>query len=262
MPTRQSFDTVVKDLSPDSRTRAVAEMGKRLGITTKKRQEQLNALQRLLAPEQQKMLRELLDSYGLETALRQAINDMMALTNHEHALLQPLIGQINSYRTQLGLPPELDNKIFGSIKWAHSRRAFTTTEIRDRIHRELTILREQEIRERKKAIVQETSEAIPRRRDRFSLLEHFRRRLKLRYGIELSPRVIELIDEDARLRPTMEVSSKGSKLKLLEINGQSVWAVVTRSVEGQLVLTTVLTYEMVARQAYARGDSIPIHQSE
>jgi hypothetical protein len=257
MKTIITYDTIVNDLSPDSRSTAIARFGEMLGKTQTERRKQQAALNQNLTLEQQAQLKALLDLYGYESTLHQAINDLMALTNHETRLSQTLISQINGYRTRLGMPTKSIQREVGTTSWAASYRSLTTEEIKTRIHRELLLLREKEKRQRQKVAQTPEPEPTPRRQNRHNLLEHFRRRLKSRYGIELSQKAIEIIDEQSQERPTIEVTNKGSKMKLLEINGQSVWAIVTRSSEGKMTLTTVLTYNMVAQQAYARGDSIP-----
>jgi len=85
----------------------------------------------------------------------------------------------------------------------------------------------------------------PGEREREKLLSHFRRRLKERFKLNLSYAEVSALDRQARLMPITHRTGRGSAVKLLQVAGTGVYAVVTPDRGGDLTLTTAYTAAML-----------------
>jgi hypothetical protein len=199
----------------------------------------------------QTALNALIEINGQVHQVRQALSILLDLANHEQALVGLLVSQIENYRHSLGLPN--DTREVGSAEWARHNRKLQVERIRSRIGRELAILRARD--ERNTARGRDKAQGGRKQGPtQEALLTHFQERLFKRFQITMSMQAIEQINEFALTQPTMEVTHTGQGIKLLAINGQSVWALVTKSREGRPTLTTALTLEMVSSSAQQFGD--------
>lgn len=85
----------------------------------------------------------------------------------------------------------------------------------------------------------------PGEQERERLLSHFRRRLKERFELNLSYAEVSGLDRQHRLTPITHRTPRGTAVKLLNIAGNSVYAVVTPDRAGDLTLTTAYTAVML-----------------
>ena len=85
----------------------------------------------------------------------------------------------------------------------------------------------------------------PGEREREKLLSHFRRRLKERFELSLSYAEVSALDRQARLMPITHRTGRGSAVKMLQVAGTGVYAVVTPDRGGDLTLTTAYTAAML-----------------
>lgn len=120
--------------------------------------------------------------------------------------------------------------------------------------RELELLRAQEKEElaRQREQLRREQQNV-RRKKRSSMLLHFQSRLFERYGIDLPYGRVDQLDCEARGVGIMTYMGNGAPIKVLDIDGAKVLALLTEDSEGRLTLTTVYTQAMLESNEFYAG---------